>query len=180
MEYALRVATLDDVPILSALIARSARSLGLADYTPAQMEGALAGAFGVDTNLVRDGSYYAIATGAGQVVACGGWSRRRTLFGGDTRAERDDAWLDPKVDAAKIRAFFVDPDHTRRGLGRLLLERSETDARSAGFTHFELMATLGGLRLYQQFGYVAGEPTLYPLPGGIDIRFVPMRKGAAA
>lgn len=179
MAYELRLATLAEVPALRALIERSARSLGLADYTPAQMEGALAGAFGVDTNLIRDGSYYAVTTETGQLVACGGWSRRRTLFGGDARAERDDAWLDPKVDAAKIRAFFVDPDHARRGLGRLLLERSEADARGAGFTHFELMATLGGLRLYQQFGYVAGEPTLYPLPGGIDIRFVPMRKGTA-
>jgi GNAT superfamily N-acetyltransferase len=180
MGYALQVATLDDVPAIAALIERSARSLGLADYTPAQMEGALAGAFGVDSNLIRDGSYYVVATEAGELVACGGWSRRRTLFGGDTRAERDDAWLDPALDPAKIRAFFVDPGHARRGLGRLLLERSETDARNAGFTHFELMATLGGLRLYQQFGYVAGEPTLYPLPGGIDIRFVPMRKRAGA
>ena len=179
MGYELRMATLADVPAISALIARSARSLGLADYTPAQIEGALAGAFGVDTSLIRDGSYYVVATDDGELVACGGWSRRRTLFGSDARGERDDAWLDPAVDAAKVRAFFVDPGHARRGLGRLLLERSEADARGAGFTDFELMATLGGLRLYERFGYVAGEPTLYPLPGGTDIRFVPMRKGGA-
>ena len=176
MEYSLRLATLDDVPVLRELIARSAHGLGAADYTPAQVEAALQGAFGVDTGLIRDGSYYVAESRAGEIVACGGWSRRRTLFGSDVRAERDESWLDPKSDAAKIRAFFVDPAHARHGIGRALLVRSETDAIGAGFSAFELMATLLGKRLYEQYGYVPGPAIDYPLPGGLTIRFVPMRK----
>ena len=183
--YTLREATLEDEAVLRELIARSIRALGAADYSPAQIEGALRGAFGVDTNLIRDGSYYVVVSDAGERVACGGWSRRRTLFGSDARAERDDSWLDPDTEAAKIRAFFVDPAHARRGLGRAILARSETDARRAGFTRFELMATLPGVRLYAQCGYVAQAPISYPLPDGLSIPFVPMSKsgepaGAAA
>ncbi len=174
--YTLRVATLEDEPALRELIARSIRALGAADYSPAQIEGALRGAFGVDTNLIRDGSYYVVVSERGERVACGGWSRRRTLFGSDARAERDESWLDPSIEAAKIRAFFVDPAHTRRGLGRAILERSEAEARRAGFSRFELMATLPGVRLYAQYGYVAQAPIAYPLPDGLSISFVPMSK----
>ncbi len=165
-----------DETTLRALIARSIRALGAADYSPAQIEGALRGAFGVDTSLIRDGTYFVAHTPGGEIVACGGWSRRRTLFGGDARSGRDDSWLAPSVDAAKIRAFFVDPDHARRGLGRALLARSESQARAAGFTRFELMATLPGSRLYEQCGYVALPAIDYPLSDGVTIRFVPMVK----
>jgi GNAT superfamily N-acetyltransferase len=179
VNYRLRAATLDDEGPLRELIARSIRALGAADYTPAQIEAALQGAFGVDTALVRDGTYL-VATGeTGRIVACGGWSRRRTLFGSDARGDRDESWLDPRSDAAKIRAFFVDPAHARRGLGRLILERSEAEAARAGFSAFELMATLPGVRLYAACGYVAGAAIDHPLPGGLSIRFVPMRKAAA-
>ena len=116
----------------------------------------------------------------GEIVACGGWSRRRTLFGGDARAERDDSWLDPRAEAAKIRAFFVDPAHVRRGLGRRILERSEAEARRAGFSVFELMATLPGVRLYEKCGYVAEEPVSHALPDGLSIHFVPMSKRVGA
>ena len=109
-------------------------------------------------------------------MACGGWSRRRTLFGSDARADRDESPLDPRVDAARIRACFVDPAHARRGLGRAILERSEADARASGFTRFELMATLPGVRLYEKCGYRAGDSVNHPLPGGLSIRFVPMTK----
>jgi GNAT superfamily N-acetyltransferase len=158
------------------LIARSIRRLGAADYTPAQIEAALRGAFGVDTALIRDGTYFVVVTETEQVVACGGWSRRRTLFGSDARNDRDQSQLDPRVDAARIRAFFVDPAHARRGLARAILGRSEAEARAAGFTRFELMATLPGLRLYQKCGYLPGEAVEHPLPGGSTIRFVPMSK----
>jgi GNAT superfamily N-acetyltransferase len=176
MSYVLRAATLGDEPELQGLIARSIRALGAADYSPAQIEGALRGAFGVDTNLIRDGTYLAAIDATGAIVACGGWSRRRTLFGSDARSERDESWLDPRTDAAKIRAFFVDPVHARMGLGRRILESSEAQARAAGFTRFELMATLPGERLYRKFGYVAQAPIDYALPGGLTIRFVPMSK----
>ncbi len=176
MTYTLRTATLEDVPILRGLIRRSIHGLGAGDYSREQIEAALTGAFGVDTALIHDGTYFVIEGGDGMIVACGGWSRRKTLFGGDTRAERDESYLDPARDAAKVRAFFVDPDHARRGLGRMLLERSEADAARAGFRSLELMATLPGQRLYREFGFEPGAEVDYPLPGGLTIRFVPMRK----
>jgi GNAT superfamily N-acetyltransferase len=174
--YRLRPATLEDEPALRELIACSIRELGAADYSPAQIEGALKGAFGVDTALIRDGTYFVAVSAAGEIVACGGWSRRRTLFGSDTRSERDESWLDPRIEAARIRAFFVHPAHARRGLGRAILERSESEARKAGFSVFALMATTPGVRLYERLGYVAGPEVLHPLGGGLTIRFVPMTK----
>jgi GNAT superfamily N-acetyltransferase len=175
MSYRLRLATLADEASLRELIARSIRALGAADYAPAQIEAALRGAFGVDTALIRDGTYFVVESG-GTIVACGGWSRRRTLFGSDERAERDESWLDPRAEAAKIRACFVDPAHARRGLGRAILERSEAEALAAGFHALELMATLPGVRLYEQCGYQAAAPISHPLPDGLSIRFVPMSK----
>lgn len=176
MNYLLRTATPADEPALRALIARSIRSLGLDDYTPDQIEAALLGAFGLDTALVRDGTFFVAVTEHHEIVGCGGWSRRRTLFGSDERTDRDDAWLDPLSDPAKIRAFFIDPAHARRGLGRAILERSEAEAARAGFSAFELMATLPGMRLYEKCGYVPETPIRYPLPGSLDITFVPMVK----
>jgi len=176
VSYRLRPATLADEHGLRDLIARSIRQLGAADYSAAQIEAALRGAFGVDTSLIRDGTYFVVETDGGELVACGGWSRRRTLFGSDARGGRDESLLDPRVEAAKIRAFFVDPQHVRRGLGRAILERSEGDARAAGFVAFELMATLPGVRLYEKCGYRPAEAINHPLPGGLAIRFVPMSK----
>jgi GNAT superfamily N-acetyltransferase len=180
MSYRLRTATLADEPALHQLIARSIRQLGAADYSPAQIEAALRGAFGVDTALIRDGTYFVVVTDNDEIVACGGWSRRRTLFGSDARAERDESWLDPGVDAARIRAFFVDPAHARRGLGRSILERSEAEARREGFSAFELMATLPGVRLYEKCGYLPADAVSHPLPEGLTIRFVPMSKRVRA
>jgi GNAT superfamily N-acetyltransferase len=176
MSYRLRPASLDDEPALRSLIARSIRQLGAGDYSAAQIEAALQGAFGVDTAIIRDGTYFVVVDDEATLVACGGWSRRRTLFGSDTRAERDESWLDPRTEAARIRAFFVDPAHARRGLGRAILERSEAEARAAGFTSLELMATLPGVRLYERCGYRKAEAIDHPLGGGLSIRFVPMSK----
>jgi len=180
MEYRLRVAMLADEPALGALIGRSIRELGAPDYSPAQIEAALRGAFGVDTTLIRDGTYFVALDREGSIVACGGWSARRTLFGSDTRPERDEGRLDPALEAARIRAFFVDPAHARCGLGRAILERSEAAARSAGFCRCELMATLPGVRLYERCGYVAASPIEHPLAEGLTIRFVPMSKRLSA
>jgi GNAT superfamily N-acetyltransferase len=172
---AVRVATLADVERLERLIDLSARRLGAGDYTTIQIEGALRGAFGVDTQLLRDGTYFVVEQD-GELLGCGGWSRRRTQFGGDARADRDAAELDPRTEAAKIRAFFVHPDHARRGVGSVILDRCEQDARAAGFTRLELMATLTGVRLYAARGYVAQEPVSWPLGEGRSIDFVPMVK----
>ncbi len=171
----LRNATPADVPALEVLIARSARALSTADYRPAQVEGALRGAFGVDTQLLTDQTYFVVEYAA-QLAGCGGWSFRSTLFGGDARPGRDASRLDPKLHAAKIRAFFVHPDFARRGIGSLLLEHCEQQARAHGFTAVELMATLPGVRLYAARGYVGGERVSYDVGGGERIEFVPMRK----
>jgi GNAT superfamily N-acetyltransferase len=176
---ALRNATLIDVPQLQALIARSARGLSSQEYRPAQIEGALRGAFGVDTQLLADGTYFAVEE-AGQIVGCGGWSYRSTLFGGDSRAGRDSSTLDPKTQAAKIRAFFVDPAHARRGIGSMLLDHCERQARAHGFSQVELMATLPGVKLYAARGYVGGESTNFDVGLGETIDFIPMRKSIAA
>jgi GNAT superfamily N-acetyltransferase len=175
MSYQLRLATLADQAVLQDLIARSARELSGSDYLPAQVEGALQGAFGVDTQLIQDGTYFVVAT-AGIPAGCGGWSFRRTLFGSDRRAERDKSELDPQHDAARIRAFFVDPAHARRGIGTLLLQRCESEARARGFRRAELMATLPGVRLYRARGYVGTELVRYEVAPGVAIEFIPMSK----
>jgi GNAT superfamily N-acetyltransferase len=175
MSITLRQATLDDVPALQSLIARSARGLSTADYRPAQVEGALRGAFGVDTQLLHDRTYF-VAEANGAIVGCGGWSFRSTLFGSDARGGRDASLLDPKSQAAKIRAFFVDPSWARRGIGTLLLERCEDEARARGFSEVELMATLPGVKLYAVRGYVGAEMVRYEVGAGESIEFIPMRK----
>ena len=174
MTYHLRPARLDDCAALEALIALSARSLCAPDYTPEQIEGALRGAFGLDTELVRDGTYF-VVDHDGRVVACGGWSRRATLFGSDARGGRDSSLLDPRTQPAKVRAFFVHPDHARKGLGRMLLDRCVTEARSHGFRQIELMATLTGQKLYAKCGFIADASEPYEVSPGVTIEFVPMR-----
>jgi N-acetylglutamate synthase-like GNAT family acetyltransferase len=175
MAIVLRKATLDDVPQIEALIARSARGLSTADYRPSQVEGALRGAFGVDTQLLADQTYFA-AEEDGRLVGCGGWSYRSTLFGSDARTDRDSSTLDPRTQAAKIRAFFVDPDNARRGIGSLLLERCEQEARAHGFARVELMATLPGVKLYAARGYVAADMVRFDVGREETIEFIPMQK----
>lgn len=175
----LRLATLADAANIEALIARSARALGAPHYRAAQIEGALRGAFGLDTLLISDGTYF-VAEAGGRMAACGGWSYRSTLFGGDARSDRDSSTLDPRTQAAKIRAFFVDPAHARRGIGSLLLARCEHAARDHGFSRVELMATLPGAHLYAARGYVAGAMVHFPVGGGESIEFIPMQKELAA
>lgn len=171
----IRPAKLEDKPQLTDLIARSARELSADDYTPEQIEGALLGAFGVDTQLILDGTYF-VAEADGKLVACGGWSKRRTLFGGDAGSGRDAGQLDPATDAAKIRAFFVDPAYARRGLGSAILERCEAEARACGFRRFEMMATLPGAKLYTRYGYSGTERIQYEVRPGVMIDFIPMSK----
>ncbi|MEO8603724.1 MAG: GNAT family N-acetyltransferase [bacterium] len=171
----LRRAVADEIPALQALITASARGLAGDDYSPAQIEAALGSAWGVDSELIRDQTYF-VAELDGCMAGCGGWSFRATLFGADAQAGRSSARLDAAVDAARIRAFFVRPDWARRGVGRALLEHCEAAARVHGFRAAQLMATLPGVRLYQRFGYVAAAPQDHPLPGGLRIPFVPMHK----
>ena len=174
MDYRIRRAGLDDRDAVEELIAESARSLSREEYSDEQIEAAIASVYGVDSELVRDGTYF-VAEAGGRLVGCGGWSRRRTLFGGDRYAGRDSGELDPAAEPAKIRAFFVHPSWARRGVGRALLETCEREAREYGFRALELMATLPGVKLYAAHGYRGGERVTYDA-GGVPLEFVPMRK----
>lgn len=174
MPTTLRAATAAETPALEALIAASARALGRGYYTDAETEAAITHVFGVDSALVADGTYL-VAEVDGALAGCGGWSARRTLFGGDRFAARADDALDPTVDAARIRAFFVAPAFARRGVGAAILRACETAAATAGFGRTELMATLPGVPFYAAYGYVAATAIDYDC-GGVPVRFVPMSR----
>jgi GNAT superfamily N-acetyltransferase len=168
----LRLATPADVPALGALIDVSVRGLSTGFYTDSQIESALKNVFGPDTHLIADGTYYVIE--AGGLLAAGGWGRRQTLYGGDQARAADDPPLDPATEPARIRAFYVHPDHARRGLARRLFERCATGAAGAGFRSLELMATLPGERLYEALGFAAVERTAAVLPDGEALPLVRM------
>jgi GNAT superfamily N-acetyltransferase len=188
----LRLAMPEDVPILRQLIEASARGLQAEDYTSAQIEGALQTVFGVDSQLIADGtyivaeaSYTETATGLGmgagshwKIVGCGGWSKRKTLYGSDHWTGREDTLLDPQRDAAKIRAFFIHPAWARRGIGTLILEACEEAARAAGFTRYEMGATLTGGKLFGAKGYVAVKPISISLANGESLPVIHMEKQA--
>jgi GNAT superfamily N-acetyltransferase len=171
----MRNAHFGDVPALTNLIAQSARGVGRSWYRSEQIEAALGSAWGVDSQLIADGTYF-VMEADGQIVACGGWSKRTKLFGTSEAIGTVPDWLDPLKDAARIRAFFVNPARTRQGLGRALLERCERELRSGGFRAAELVATLPGCPFYAAFGYIPGEPFHHTLPNGLTVEFVPMRK----
>ena len=178
----IRPALLADLPVLRALIEASVRRLQAQDYTPAQMEAALTTVFGVDTQLIADRTYLAVECCPEQseapplVIACGGWSKRKTLYGSDHWTGREDALLDPLRDAAKIRAFFIHPDWARRGVGSMILQACELAARAAGFTRFEMGATLTGAKLFGVKGYVPVKPILIRLLNGESLRVIHMEK----
>lgn len=175
----IRQAVPADVPALEELIRASVQGLQTADYTPQQREQALELVFGVDTQLIEDGTYFVAEARVDekQVIAgCGGWSKRRTLYGSDHCAGREDGLLDPSHDAAKIRAFFVHPDWARRGVGSRILEVCEGAAVKAGFRRLEMGATLTGVALYRARGYVEGDHRQVPLRTGESLPIVHMVK----
>jgi GNAT superfamily N-acetyltransferase len=131
--------------------------------------------FGVDSDLIDDGTYF-VAESAGELIGCGGWSRRRTLFGGDQYASRDTSYLDPLSEPAKIRAFFVHPHHARKGVARAILDRCESEAVVHGFRAIELMATLPGVKFYQSCGFVEQGDYELGLVEDVKLGLVPMRK----
>lgn len=175
MDVKLRKADLNDRPAITRLIELSARELSREEYSDAQIEAAIASVFGVDSDLIYDGTYF-VAEVSGVLVGCGGWSKRRTLFGGDQYAKRESTELDPNSEAARIRAFFIHPEWARKGIGRAILEKCEAEAQASGFRSLELMATLPGLNFYRALGYVGNERVTYELDGRVSIDFVPMRK----
>src|SRR5580692_6164376 len=172
-KFSIRKAVPADVPALSDLIDASVRGLQAEDYTPTQIESALATVFGVDSQLIEDGTYLVaeVRDDAGAriqavIAGCGGWSKRKTLYGSDHWTGREDELLDPRVDAAKIRAFFIHPAWARRGVGTLILKACEDAAAAAGFTRCEMGATLTGVKLFGAKGYVALENISVPLKNG--------------
>ena len=175
MPVTLRYATHSDIPALGRLIEQSARALSVGYYTPAQIDAAVRHVFGVDSALLADGTYYAAMDGDG-IVGSGGWSRRRTLYGGDQRPVGSADFLDPLSDAARIRAFFVAPGHARRGIGRMLVDVCARAAEKAGFRRLELMATLPGVPFYEACGFTETGRTTDVLPDGTAIEFVRMER----
>ena len=176
----LRNATPADIPRLRDLIEQSVRALSVGYYTGPQIESALRHVFGPDTQLIADRTYYVIESEAGELVAAGGWSRRRTLYGGDQMKGVEDPLLDPATEAARIRAFFVHPARARCGLGRQLFERCAAGAARAGFRTMELMATLPGEPLYRALGFAEIERSSAPLPDGEVLPVVRMARPLAA
>jgi GNAT superfamily N-acetyltransferase len=170
-----RVATMADIPELQSLISTSVRGLSTGFYTPAQVEAAMTGVFGVDTQLIADGTYYVIDESSGPAAA-GGWSSRRTLYGGDQMKGADDPRLDARTEPARIRAFFVHPNWARRGLARRLYGECARAAHAAGFRRFELMATLPGEPLYVALGFSVVERITLTLAGGVEIPFARMTR----
>lgn len=109
-----------------------------------------------DDALIDDGTYY-VFTLNGWIVASGGWSRRRSLYGADSGETSGAPLLDPATDAAGIRAMYTHPDFARRGLGSVVLSTALTAARLAGFRKAQLLATVAGERLYRASGWKAEE-----------------------
>ena len=195
----IRLATPGDITVLREVIEASVRGLQARDYTAGQIEAALRSVYGVDTQLIADGTYFvaeasgSVAEGSGFVVeaaseepeltksrpvivASGGWSKRKTLFGGDQWNARQDDLLDPVRDAAKIRAFFVHPDWARRGIGTMILDACESAAKAAGFKRLEMGATLSGVPFYRAKGYAELEEVGVPLGNGESLPILRMAK----
>lgn len=176
--FSIRLARDTEKEVLNALIRKS--GIGLADgfYTPEQAEAITREVFGVDSALITDGTYFAIEA-QGRIVACGGWSRRATDFGGDQAKSGNDRPLDPATEPARIRAFFVDPDMARQGLGAMLLEYCTQAALRSGFKALELVSTMPGEPLYLRYGFKPLERIELPLSGGVVVALTRMRKEIA-
>jgi GNAT superfamily N-acetyltransferase len=175
----LRKAVPSDVPRMREVIEASVRGLQAEFYTPTQIDRALKSVYGVDSQLIADGTYFAAedeSLAPRVIVACGGWSKRKTLYGGDQYSGRQDSLLDPARDAAKIRAFFVHPDWARRGIGGMILKACEDAATDAGFTRLEMGATLSGVAFYKASGYALAEEQTVPLGDGEALPIIRMTK----
>ena len=169
-----RLAELDDVPVLRALMDAAISEL----LQPFLNKAEIAASFhvmGLDTQLIRDGTYFCIEYN-GNIVGCGGWSRRATLFGGDHSSGRDAALLDPTKEPARVRAMYTHPAYVRKGVGRLILALCEGAAAKEGFFRAELAATLAGEPLYRACGYTEVERFTADTPSGVAVPLIRMGK----
>lgn len=171
----IRLATFQDIPELKNLLDLSVRGLSREHYTSNQIESALKYIFGIDTQLINDGTYYIFEID-GFIAGCGGWSMRKTLYGGDQHKELRDTLLDPVTEAGRIRAFFVHPDFARRGIGRQIMDLCENQAKGHGFSRMELGATLPGVPLYKAMGFLEIENIVEQLSDGEKLELVIMTK----
>ena len=171
----LRLATIGDLPALVELIPASARALSRGFYTEAQTEAAIRYIFGPDTRLITDGTYF-IVEEDGALAGCGGWSQRRTLYGGDQMKSAEDPFLDPRTEAARIRAFFVHPGFARKGVGSAILDACLEAARAAGFQRVELASTLPGVPFYRALGFEERESMEAPMPDGTPLPIIRMER----
>jgi GNAT superfamily N-acetyltransferase len=171
----LRTATLDDERVIDALMKASAAALFPRFYDEQQAASAVRYVAQVDPMLLADGTYYVLES-AGELVACGGWSRRDKLYTGSGDAADDVRVLDASAEPARVRAMFVRPDWTRRGLGRRILEECEAAARDEGFRRLALVSTLPGLPLYRAYGFSPLEELEVAMPDGVRIACVSMEK----
>lgn len=169
--WRVRIATHDDIPRIRGLMDRSIRQLMTSFLSREEIEASFE-IMGIDTQLIEDGTYFAIDDGAA-LVGCGGWSRRQTLYGGDHTLGRNAAFLDPAKDAARVRAMYTSPDHARQGIGGAILNACEGAARGAGYRRAELMATMAGVPLYEACGYTLIEPASATTSKGV---VVPLRR----
>jgi GNAT superfamily N-acetyltransferase len=175
----IRLATEADRPALASLIPASARGLSRGYYSDAQTESAILHVFGTDSRLIEDGTYFLAEDdeeGRPRIVGCGGWSRRRTLFGGDQMKASEDPLLDPEKEPARIRAFFVHPDRARRGIGSRILGACLEAARSAGFRRVTLASTLPGVPFYSALGFEEKERIEVPMPDGLTLPVIRMER----
>lgn len=175
-ELTIRIATPDDVAPIEEVMREAYRVLGRREYDDAQTSSAIRHIAYVDPTLIEDGTYFVVVEAAGEIVGGGGWSRRRKLFNGPPPSARDREWLDPAVDAARVRAMFVHPRWERRGIGRMVLNRCEEAARQAGFRRVELLSTLSGIALYRACGYEPLEEIVFELADGARLRGLTMGK----
>jgi GNAT superfamily N-acetyltransferase len=176
-QYTLRIATGNDRPGLTALIEASIRVLGGQFYDSDQVESSLVHLFGVDSTMIGDRTYFVVETASGEMAGAGGWSFRKTPFGGDsTTGVQDPARRTPGQDAAIVRAFYVHPEHARRGVGGMLIRAGEEAAAKMGFDRFELVATLSGIAFYRAMGYSPMDPVPVELPDGTVIDCLRMQK----
>ena len=176
-ELTFRRATPEDIPAIADVISESVSVLAKGIYDERQIELSIRTVFGVDDQLIADGTYFVAQSSTGKIAGCGGWSKRKTLYGASVYGDsRDPELLDPRVDAAKIRAFFIHPDFARQGIGSAILEICESEAKQAGFTKAEMMSTLPGVPLYSTRGYAGDESVQIPVGDGVEIECIRMQK----
>jgi GNAT superfamily N-acetyltransferase len=170
-----RLAVASDAAAIQELMRTSILEIFPAFYDDRQTASAAIHIGHLDMQLIQDGTYF-VHEADGQIVACGGWSRRTKLYTGSGDAAADLELLDPATEAARVRAMFVRGDWTRRGLGRAILASCEEAARSEGFTTMVLMATLAGEPLYRAFGFVETGRGMVGTPDGVELAGVAMER----